>query len=73
MPKISIYVPDELYSELRRQELPISALAQEAFRDAIQARANQDWVARARSRRPRTTTRVDTSALLSEVRDGFGE
>jgi post-segregation antitoxin (ccd killing protein) len=65
-------VPDALYDELRRQELPISALAQEAFHHALDARNNASWITAARSRRPRTTTRIDTSAVLDEVRDEFG-
>ncbi|MCR1786035.1 type II toxin-antitoxin system CcdA family antitoxin [Nocardioides carbamazepini] len=72
MPKVNIYVPDVLYDEIRRTDLPISSIAQQAFRDALSARANADWVAAARSRPARTTQRVDTVALMDEVRDEFG-
>ncbi|MBM7516709.1 type II toxin-antitoxin system CcdA family antitoxin [Nocardioides nitrophenolicus] len=72
MPKVNIYVPDALYDELRRTELPISSIAQQAFRDALDARANADWIAAARARAPRTSHLVDTTALMDEVRGEFG-
>lgn len=72
MPKVNIYVPDALYDELRRNDLPISSIAQQAFREALAARANADWVAAARTRPPRTMQPVDTAALMDEVRGEFG-
>jgi len=72
MPKVSIYLPDELYAEVRRQELSISVLAQQACRDALAANANREWIERSRLRRPRTTAKVDTAAILDTVREEFG-
>ncbi|GAA1505105.1 type II toxin-antitoxin system CcdA family antitoxin [Nocardioides humi] len=72
MPKVNIYVPDALYDEIRRTDLPISSIAQQAFRDALSARANADWIAAARTRPTRTTRRIDTAALMDDVRDEFG-
>lgn len=72
MPKISIYVPDALYDEIRRREIPLSAVAQRAFENAIRGDANADWVARARTRPPRTHHAIDVEALMDDVRDEFG-
>jgi len=74
MPKINIYVPDDLLDELRQHEdLQLSAIAQDAFRAALTSHHNRAWVARASSRRPRTHQVIDTAALLDDVRDEFGE
>ena len=73
MPKINIYVPDELLDELRQHEdLQLSAIAQEAFRSALTSRRNAAWVARAASRRPRTQEPIDISSLMDSVREDFG-
>jgi post-segregation antitoxin (ccd killing protein) len=72
MPKISVYLPDDLYREARDMELPISALAQEAIRSALVRTRNTHWIARARARNA-DGPRIDTSALLDEVRGDFEE
>lgn len=72
MPKISIYVPDELYAEMRRQNLPISTLAQDAFRHALDSQHNREWIARARQRPARSTVAADTAEIIADVRDEFG-
>lgn len=72
MPKVSIYVPDALYDEIRRRSIPLSTVAQRAFEDAVRSQRNKDWIAAALDRAPRTTRVVDTAALLDEVRDEFG-
>ena len=72
MPKVSVYLPDELYRQARDHGLPISALAQRAVEEALRCAATDTWVAAVRARAPRSTTDFDTSALLAEVRDEFG-
>jgi post-segregation antitoxin (ccd killing protein) len=72
MPKVSIYVPDALYDEVRRRSIPLSAVAQRAFEEAVRSERNKDWVDAARGRVPRTDRVIDTEALLDEVRDEFG-
>ena len=71
MPKVSVYLPDELYREARERDLSISMLTQRALREAIDDHRNRAWIRRARERTggPRT---VDTARLLDEVRDEFG-
>lgn len=72
MPKVSVYVPDDLYDAVRRHGIPVSAVAQEALAAAVRRRANHAWIDAVRTRRPRNLRPVDTSALLSEVREEFG-
>jgi len=72
MPKVSVYLSDDLYRQARDRELPISALAQEAIEQALRRASLDDWIAHERSRPPRTTQVIDTARLMDEVRDEFG-
>lgn len=72
MPKISVYLPDELYRRARADRLPISALAQQAISDALRRRHNHEWLERVRTRPARVTQDIDTTTLLEAVRDDFG-
>jgi len=73
MPKVSVYLPDDLYQAARDEDLPISTLAQQAIRGALEQRANAAWMEEMRNRRPLVTRDFDTSALMAAVRDEFGE
>jgi len=69
MPKVSVYLPDDLAAEVRRRGLPLSSLAQEAVRAAIRAEDTAAWVARMRARGPVLTGDVDLAAVMAAVRD----
>lgn len=71
MPKVNIYLPDELYSRARERSLPLSALAQRAVEQALAQSELQAWISR-RQGRSRRAVEVDSAALLREVRDEFG-
>lgn len=71
MPKVSIYLPDDLYDAVRRHGLPVSSVAQKALEAAVAQQGTRAWVDQAR-RRPIRHTALDTSTLLAEVRDEFG-
>lgn len=71
MPKVSVYVPGDLYDAVRRYGIPVSAVAQEALEAAVALKANRTWADRARTRPVRRSV-VDTSTLLDEVRGEFG-
>ncbi len=45
MPKVSVYLPDELYCQTRERDLPISALAQEAIDRALRRASLDEWIA----------------------------
>lgn len=72
MPKVSVYLPDDLYAAAREQGLPISTLAQQAIEGALRAKRTDEWVARVRSRPARVSERLDTSAAIDAARDEFG-
>lgn len=72
MPKVSIYLPDALYREAQARRLPLSTLAQQAVEAALRESDRQDWVAGVRSRPQRCHTVIDTTLLLTEVREEFG-
>jgi post-segregation antitoxin (ccd killing protein) len=72
VPKVSVYLPDDLYRRAREQGLKLSAITQAALERELADDPNAAWVERARTREPRTGQTVDTSRLLAEVRDEFG-
>lgn len=68
---MSIYIPDSLYDEIKRRELPISQVAQRAFVSALAEEGNASWVAEAR-RRPIRAGGISTESLMSAVDEEFG-
>lgn len=72
MPKVNIYLPDDLYRDARAHDLPLSSVAQRAIEEALAGARTGEWVARVRGRPARCRSRVDTAALLDEVREDFG-
>jgi post-segregation antitoxin (ccd killing protein) len=72
MPKVSVYLPDELYRAAQARKLPLSALTQDAVEHALRTSDRKDWVSRMRAR-PHLDVVVDSAALLDEVRAEFGE
>ena len=44
MPKVCIYLPERLHAEVRRLDLPLSGLAQEAVERAVADDARARWV-----------------------------
>lgn len=72
MPKVSVYLSDELYRRAQHEGLSISSLTQAAVEEAIAAKHNRSWIDVVRDRPDRTDRVIDTGALISEVRDEFG-
>ena len=72
MPKVSVYLPDELYRRARERDLKLSALTQQAVEQALIEDANAPWIDAQRRRAPRKVADVDTADLLDAVRDEFG-
>lgn len=74
MPKVSIYIPDAMYDEMRRRKLPLSQLAQRAFAEALSANENSSWIAAARRRPARSAaaSTISTEALMADVDEEFG-
>ncbi len=72
MPKVSVYLPDDLYRAAQARKLPLSALTQDAVEHALRASDRDEWMARVRARPRRCDTIIDSAALLDEVRSEFG-
>jgi post-segregation antitoxin (ccd killing protein) len=72
MPKVSVYLPDELYRSARDHGLPISTLAQRAIEAALQSQATDGWVSRVRARSRRHFVEIDSAATIAEAREEFG-
>jgi post-segregation antitoxin (ccd killing protein) len=72
MPKVTVYLPDDLYREARTRGLPISTLAQEALQAALRRGRTDQWIARVRARPTRLDRAIDTSAAVADVREEFG-
>lgn len=73
MPKVSVYLPDDLYRAAQERKLSLSALTQEAVERAVRTSERKEWVARMRARAPLTDVVIDTEAVMDEVREEFGE
>jgi post-segregation antitoxin (ccd killing protein) len=72
MPKVSVYLPDDLYRAARDRQLSISALTQRAIEQELGISATNRWIDRVRSRPQRSTGGFDTAKLLDDVRSEFG-
>ena len=72
MPKVSVYLPDDLYQRAREQGLKLSALTQRAIERELDRDPNREWIRQVRTRPPLTEKVIDTAALLDDVRDEFG-
>ncbi len=70
MPKVSVYLSDELYRAARDRGLSVSTVAQRALEAALRLDANRAWIDRARDRPAQPAIR--TTELMSEVREDFG-
>lgn len=71
MPKVSVYLPDELYDEVRRRGLPLSAVTQEAIERRIAADDRSQWIARMRAKVAGPPRDIDIERVMDEVREDF--
>lgn len=72
MPKVSVYLSDDLYRRAKEQALPLSTIAQEAIETALRRDSIAEWIERVRAMQPVTTTDIDTQAAMDEVRGEWG-
>lgn len=73
MPKVSVYLPDDLYRRVQDSGLSLSAVTQEALHRALAQRRNHDWIARRRDEEPLVEGDIDVEELVDAVRDEFGQ
>lgn len=72
MPKVSVYLPDDLYREARERNLPLSALTQDAVERAIRTAGLSEWIADMRTVPRRTSSQTSISDVMDDVRGDFG-
>jgi post-segregation antitoxin (ccd killing protein) len=75
MPRLQVYLPDELYDELKRRDLPASELLQVAVRAEVERRqaldATEQYVAELAVEvgEPTTQQRARAEAIVRRIRD----
>lgn len=75
MPRVQVYLPDELYDELKRRNLPASELLQVAVRAEVERRqaldATEEYLAElsAEVGEPTTRHRARAEAIVRRIRD----
>lgn len=76
MPRVQVYLPDDLYEELKRRNLPASELLQVAVRAEVERRraldATDDYLAElaAEVGEPTARQRAYAEGIVRKVRDG---
>lgn len=71
MPRLSVYVADDLYEAVRSHGIAVSSVAQAALQAEVARRANDAWVERVRDH-PVREHPIDTLSVIGEVRAEFG-
>lgn len=75
MPRVQVYLPDDLYDELKRRDLPASELLQLAVRAEVERRqaldATHDYLAElaAEVGEPTVRERARAEAIVRRIRD----
>jgi len=75
MPRLQVYLPDELYDELKRRNLPASELLQVAVRAEVERRqaldATQEYLAELEAEvgEPAARHRTRAEAIVRQIRD----
>ena len=75
MPRVQVYLPDDLYDELKRRDLPASELLQVAVRAEVERRqaldATDHYLAElaAEVGEPTSRQRLQAEAITRRVRD----
>lgn len=67
--RLNVYLPDELAAQAKQAGLNLSALTQEAVREAVAARSTDAWLAALRPRSSGLVTHDRALAALDAARD----
>lgn len=70
MPKVSVYLPDELYARAREHGLALSSLTQAAVEQALATKALDAWL---REVLARPSRRVQATVATEELMDAVDE
>ena len=72
MPRVNIYLPDDLAEEARAAGINVSQVAQEALRGELRRQRVSDWVARVSKRPPTGVTHEQVIEALNAAREEMG-
>lgn len=73
MPKVGVYLPDELYAKARELGVSLSAVTQEALERRIAEASVSQWLTGQLTRPPRrTAVSVTTEELMDAVDEELG-
>jgi post-segregation antitoxin (ccd killing protein) len=72
MPRVNIYLPDDLAAEAKEAGLNVSQVAQDALRKQLNRRRTAEWVARVQKLPPTGVTHEEVMDALSAVREEMG-
>jgi post-segregation antitoxin (ccd killing protein) len=72
MPKVSVYLPDDLYAKARELGISLSAVTQEALQARIAAASVDEWLEEQMHRSFRgQATSMSSEALMDAVDEDF--
>lgn len=72
MPRVNIYLPDDLAVAVRDAGVNVSQVAQVALQRELDRRATSAWLAEVRGLPPSKIRQADVIAALDAVRDELG-
>ncbi len=72
MPRVNIYLPDDLAAEAKEAGLNVSQVAQDALRKQLKTKKTAEWVARVQKLPPTGVTHEEVMDALSAVREEMG-
>jgi post-segregation antitoxin (ccd killing protein) len=72
MPRVNIYLPEDLAAEAREAGVNVSQVAQDALRKQLNRKRTAEWVARVRKLPPTGVTHEQVIAALHVVREEMG-
>jgi post-segregation antitoxin (ccd killing protein) len=72
MPRVNIYLPDDLAEEAKLAGINVSQVAQEALRDRLRRQRMSDWVARVSKRSAIGVTHEQVINALHAAREEMG-
>ncbi len=72
MARVNVYLPDDLAAEAREAGLNVSAITQDALRDALAGRRTSAWLEKVRKLRPAGVSHEEAMDALHAARDELG-
>ncbi len=72
MPRVNIYLPDDLAEQAKLAGMNVSQVAQDALREQLRRQRMSDWVGRVSKRPPTGVSHNQVIGALHAVRENMG-